>query len=382
MSAQSDASRSVKRRRMDDGEDELSPSPRSGSPRLATPEPYIASTSPPDAEHAQDVQIYSTSSTEAAPSALPSWSEWQGPSSLASMLLHPDSNPSQKSGKGPNVPIAPQPPIIAFPFNFGYSATAPKDSTTQNPNLAAIGVDRGTSGGLAIDPTLSSLRSGAQGGNPLSEHNSPLPDIEITEDTLQSASDQNSAALQAALEQARAEAAAMDMDGGNGMDHSGSTGPGSVVGSNGGLAPPDDGTPRKEQPFSRSPELKITHKLAERKRRKEMKDLFDELSEMLPVERGSKSSKWEILSRAIDHIRSVKRHNDELVAENQKLRRELEITRGNGGQGGTNTTFSTTGQNFNYNLASYASDANVTGSADDGATVDPALNPALNGKTE
>jgi hypothetical protein len=61
--------------------------------------------------------------------------------------------------------------------------------------------------------------------------------------------------------------------------------------------PEDDDKPSKDQPFSRSPELRVSHKLAERKRRKEMKDLFDELRELLPAERGSKSSKWEILSK-------------------------------------------------------------------------------------
>ncbi|KAI9316981.1 bHLH transcription factor-like protein, partial [Dichotomocladium elegans] len=51
--------------------------------------------------------------------------------------------------------------------------------------------------------------------------------------------------------------------------------------------------------YSRSPELRISHKMAERKRRKEMNDLFDELRDILPVEKGLKTSKWEILSKGI-----------------------------------------------------------------------------------
>ncbi|KAF8913901.1 hypothetical protein CPB84DRAFT_1644198, partial [Gymnopilus junonius] len=76
-------------------------------------------------------------------------------------------------------------------------------------------------------------------------------------------------------------------------------------------------------PYSRSPELRVSHKLAERKRRKEMKDLFDELRDQLPADRGMKASKWEILSKAIDFVTQLKRSHQEMAAELEMLRQQV-----------------------------------------------------------
>jgi len=80
-------------------------------------------------------------------------------------------------------------------------------------------------------------------------------------------------------------------------------------------------------PYSRSPELRVSHKLAERKRRKEMKDLFDELRDQLPADRGMKASKWEILSKAVDYIQQLKTTNHELHRDVDTLRHEIDTMR-------------------------------------------------------
>ncbi|KAI0045306.1 hypothetical protein FA95DRAFT_1561258 [Auriscalpium vulgare] len=80
-------------------------------------------------------------------------------------------------------------------------------------------------------------------------------------------------------------------------------------------------------PYSRSPELRVSHKLAERKRRKEMKDLFDELRDQLPADRGMKASKWEILSKAVDFIVQLKTGQQDMGREIEMLRHELESVR-------------------------------------------------------
>lgn len=102
--------------------------------------------------------------------------------------------------------------------------------------------------------------------------------------------------------------------------------------------------------YSRTPELRISHKLAERKRRSEMKDLFEQLNQILPNSPGSKSSKWEILTKgmhdglppcaagfdcdmtdvcpAIEHITNMQGAMNHNKRDVEQMREEIQNARG------------------------------------------------------
>nr|XP_019014081.1 uncharacterized protein I206_00162 [Kwoniella pini CBS 10737]OCF52862.1 hypothetical protein I206_00162 [Kwoniella pini CBS 10737] len=230
-----------------------------------------------------------------------------------------------------------QNPITVFPVSYQTyqqpntqnNNTAQQGQTSQgNETPNTLAAQQNNANSVQLDPTLSSIRSsvipnsnGDQ--NPLIDPTLSTPEIRFPDaETLASATASpgrdgipGDASTQAALAAVGGtptltaeDAAAL-------------------------LAPPQDSdTPiKKEQPFSRSPELRVSHKLAERKRRKEMKELFDELRDELPSDRGMKASKWEILSKAIDHVRQLKASQEQMVREIDHLRREVDIARGGTG---------------------------------------------------
>ncbi|KAK0532296.1 hypothetical protein OC835_003391 [Tilletia horrida] len=143
-----------------------------------------------------------------------------------------------------------------------------------------------------------------------------------------------------------------------------------VLPENDGLSPPS--SHKKDTPYSRSPELRVSHKLAERKRRKEMKDLFDDLRDQLPVERGPKTSKWEILSKATEHIQTLTRQRDELVRELTAFRVSSSSLNLSGGNTSTSTAPDPTAASLGLGSVSSAAStmaaaAALAGSATSGA---------------
>ncbi|KAF2187007.1 hypothetical protein K469DRAFT_725627 [Zopfia rhizophila CBS 207.26] len=68
--------------------------------------------------------------------------------------------------------------------------------------------------------------------------------------------------------------------------------------------------------YSRTPELRVSHKMAERKRRSEMKQLFDELNGILPNSPGT-----------IEYIKTLGRAHEAARTENARLRPDAEYCR-------------------------------------------------------
>ena len=75
--------------------------------------------------------------------------------------------------------------------------------------------------------------------------------------------------------------------------------------------------------WKRSPRLKYSHKMAERKRRREMKHVFEELRNEIPSH-DTKQSKWEILSQAVAFIDKLTRERRELALQKERLARKFQ----------------------------------------------------------
>ena len=79
---------------------------------------------------------------------------------------------------------------------------------------------------------------------------------------------------------------------------------------------------RRSSTSSRSEDHRLSHKLAERKRRKEMKDVFGDLKDVLPPG-VPKSSKWEILNEASITIDDLLAHEQALLNQRNLLLKRI-----------------------------------------------------------
>lgn len=215
-----------------------------------------------------------------------------------------------------------QRPLSVYPIDTTAAYTWPQQTPTDAAAAAAEASGGEKRDGLAIDPALSAVRSStdaAAGSTDVTM--ASVPELRLQPETLGSVP--ASPGMDANADAAAAVAAVAQS-----------------------LQTPDNGI-KKETPFSRSPELRISHKLAERKRRKEMRDLFDELREQLPADRGMKASKWEILSKAVDYIQHLKNQVAESHRHLEAVNRELAIARGETPQAAGTTTWPPTYHTFN-----------------------------------
>ncbi|WVQ64365.1 uncharacterized protein L199_002528 [Kwoniella botswanensis] len=317
-----------RKRKERDGDELLSPgTPNSTSSFLMTPQFNPAESSP---NHKRRLSIIEHLALQEEDKS------FNGPSKLVS-IKGEEPFPWYKSSY--DLPHFQQEPITVFPVQYQIYQQ-PNQNQNTNGSAQPQGTDNTTGGqqnnnnnSVPLDPTLSSIRSsvapnsnGQQTQNLIDPSLGAAPELRFPDaETLASATASPSkdipgeANTQAALAAVNtptltAEDAAALLSVPQTTDAQG-----------------EGGGSKKEQPFSRSPELRVSHKLAERKRRKEMKELFDELRDELPSDRGMKASKWEILSKAIDHIRQLKSGQEQMVREIDHLRREVDIARGGTG---------------------------------------------------
>lgn len=91
------------------------------------------------------------------------------------------------------------------------------------------------------------------------------------------------------------------------------------------LLSPEDGAnfaAQSTRPYARSPRLKVVHKMAERRRRFELRSQFNELEQLLP-DCNRALRKTEVVNKAIHLIDELVKQREALLGEREELRDEL-----------------------------------------------------------